>query len=209
MNHFIEKFMERPKSHKIAFCVLSLAFLTFIFWQYFYSGLSEQHSRLQEELVKKKAEKVNEERLAKDLPKVREVVKDLEAKLKEAISQLPDKKEIPDLLQAVSDLAVDAGLEIALFKPRPEVFKEFYAEVPVSINVEGSYHQIANFFDEVGRLQRIVNISEISLKDPVIEKGSSLIESNASCTATTFRYLDESERIKAPEAQAKKGKRRK
>lgn len=209
MNPYIEKFMERPKSHKIAFWIASIVFVTFIFWQYFYAGLSERHTKLEEDLVSKQTEKVNEQRLANDLPRVREVVKDLEAKLKEAISQLPDKKEIPDLLQSISDLAVDAGLEISLFKPRPEVFKDFYAEVPVSVSVEGTYHQIATFFDEVGRLQRIVNISEIGMKEPRVEKGSPLVKSKTSCTATTFRYLDESERIKAPEEQAKKGKRRK
>jgi type IV pilus assembly protein PilO len=209
MSEFVEQLMDRPKSHKIAFWIGSIAFFTFIFWQYSYSSLLTQRDELEEKVTALEGEILNEQRLSRDLTRVREAVRELDAKLQSALQELPDKREIPGLLSSISSLAKDAGLDVNLFKPRQENFKEFYAEVPVSIQVEGTYHQVASFFDEVGRLPRIVNISEISFKDPKLTPDDGRIRSRASCAATTFRYLDESERAKAPEADSGKGKRRK
>ena len=66
-------------------------------------------------------------------------MEELEGGLKQAVAQLPDTKEIPDLLSGISSMAREAGLEIVQFKQRPEVYKEFYAEVPVEILVRGTY----------------------------------------------------------------------
>ena len=88
--------------------------------------------------------------------------------------------------------------------------KDFYAEVPVSIAVDGTYHQVATFFDEVGHLSRIVNINQITMKEPVV--GDAQVQVKVGCTATTFRYLDEAERAAAAEkaqAEADTKKRRK
>jgi len=125
--------------------------------------------------------------------------------LKSALQELPDNREIPDLLSSISSLARDAGLAVPLFKTEPESFREFYAEVPVSISVEGTYHQIATFFDEVGHLPRIVNINQIIIREPRV--GDSQVSVKSECVATTFRYLEETERIQS--ADAEKGKRRK
>lgn len=192
MHPVIEGFLERPTSHKVAFFVGSLAFLGFVFWTYFYGPLDTQIAALEEEVQTLQTQIVNEQRLANNLSKFRGEVKDLDAKLQFALQELPDKREIPDLLSSISNLARDAGLEVKLFKPRPENIRDFYAEVPVEISVSGTFHQVATFFDEVGQLSRIVNINNIFLRDPVV--GPNLVTLNTDCVATTFRYLDEAER---------------
>lgn len=204
MNEVLEGILERPTSHKVGICLGVFLFATFIFWQYFYVGQEKELTKLKEEVERLQGQIVQETRLARNIQKVREEVKELDIKLKFALQELPDKKEIPDLLSSISDLATDAGLEINLFKPAPENYKDFYAEVPVSVSVSGSYHQVATFFDEVGQLPRIVNINQIVLKEPNQTESGVMLRTD--CTATTFRYLEESERIK--KKKKTKGRRR-
>ncbi len=194
MNDFLDKISDYPTMHKAGFCVLSLVFFSYVFWAFLYKEKDKQLVKLQESVQLLEGKILQERRLAQNIQKVREEVKELDIKLKFALQELPDKKELPDLLSSISDLATDAGLEINLFRPRPENLKEFYAEVPVSISVTGGYHQVATFFDEVGQLPRIVNINQIVLREPRLKETSVTLKTD--CVATTFRYLEESERIK-------------
>ena len=205
MHPLLENVLARPTSHKVFFWVFTIGFMIFVFWQYFYAEKVQEAEDLQAKIETLNADISHERRLARDLPKVREEVKQLDLKLKVVLRELPDKREIPDLLDSISNLARESGLEVHLFRPLPESFKEFYAEVPVSIIVEGTFHQIATFFDEVGRLSRIVNINQIGLRDPKVLEDRVLIKSD--CLATTFRYLEESERIQASQ-ENEGGKRR-
>ena len=132
-------------------------------------------------------------------------VLELQAGLKEAVAQLPDTKEIPDLLSGISAVARDAGLEIAQFRQRAEVYHDFYAEVPVDILVRGTYFQVEGFFRQVSELKRIVNIGNIIIKAPSVVQ-SDLVELSTSCSATTFRFLDEEERERIRKEREKEKK---
>ncbi|MCB0352083.1 MAG: type 4a pilus biogenesis protein PilO [Bdellovibrionales bacterium] len=194
MNDVIKGILERPTGQKVGIIVGVLVFSTYIFWQYFYKKPSEDLQSHREQIETLESKILTEKRLARNLDKVRQQVKELDEKLAFALQELPDKREIDDLLSSISDLASDAGLEVSLFKPLPENKRDFYAEVPVSITVAGTFHQIATFFDEVGQLPRIVNIDEITIREPDVKEAA--VRVRADCTATTFRYLDESERVK-------------
>ena len=206
MNQYFERFIELPTTYKIGLWVGSLLAIVFVFWQYIYSGALEENNKLTTELSELETKIDNEKRLVRDIGKARARLKDLEVKLKFALQELPDKKEIPDLLNNISNLARDAGLDVNLFKPKEENFKEFYAEVPVQVSVQGSYHQVASFFDEVGGLSRIVNISQIAFSEPVIKESG--IQLKSDCVATTFRYLDEGERVAVEKIDEKNKRRR-
>ena len=209
MHPLVENFMERPTSHKVgAWCVVLLVFIG-LFWQYFYGPLSTELGEVEEKKIQLSSQITNEKRLARELPKFQDEVKALEVKLKIALEELPDEKEIPELLKSVSDLAKDAGLEVSLFRPEPEIQRDFFAEVPVTMIVEGTYHQVATFFDEVGRMARIVNLKGIDVSDARSSDKGLVVK--AACTAVTFRYIDEEERAKAAQAgqDAKSKKRRK
>ncbi len=110
------------------------------------------------------------------------------AQFQRALLLLPDKKEISSLLTNISSLGNEAGLEFILFKPKEEVPKDFYAELPVEIIVEGSYHNVAVFFDRVSKLPRIVNISNVSMTDPKKAHGTMMVKT--SCLATTYRFVE-------------------
>src|SRR5204862_2242237 len=103
---------------------------------------------------------------AANLASMRKNLKRLDAELKKAVAQLPEKREIPDLLRNISTKAQQSGLDILVFRPRAENYQDFYAKIPVDITVKGNFHNTVSFFDEVGRMHRLVNIDNISFKNP-------------------------------------------
>ena len=143
--------------------------------------LTEEYEGLEQKLTGFKAK-------ARKLRVVKQQFKDAESELKIVMKALPEKKEIPNLLASISSSGQDSGLEFALFEPKPESNKDFYAEIPVSIQVSGSYHNVAMFFDKVSRLSRIVNIDNIGITaQKETKKGLSL---TTSCTAITYRFVE-------------------
>jgi len=203
MHPIIEGILERPKGQKIAIWVGTIALLTFGYWQYFYSSKAEEIAKVEEKISDFEKKIADEKRRTVSLPRLREMVKDLDAKLKAVLLELPDNSSIDQLIDSISDKARDAGLEITLFNRKEDVVKDFYAEVPVSVNVEGTYHQVATFFDEVSRLDRIVNINQIVVQTPTV--GDEQVTVKVECVATTFRYLSEEERARVTAAEEDKG----
>ncbi len=130
------------------------------------------------------------------------------AKLREeltaAVAQLPTSKEIPSLLANISNVGKESGLEFLLFRPTAEVSREFYAEIPVEIKVRGTYKDVAVFFDKVGKLPRIVNITGVSMEGAKEVAGR--WEIDTSCTATTFKFI-EREAAEAAKEKMKEGKK--
>lgn len=121
-----------------------------------------------------------------------EEITNLEIKLQKVLRQLPNQREIEVLLTDISNLGKTSGIEIKSFKRRPEVIHDFYAEVPMDIEIEGEYHSIARFFDLLSGLPRIVNMGSIEVG---IEKDT--LEATVlkvSGTATTFRFVGTGER---------------
>jgi type IV pilus assembly protein PilO len=121
----------------------------------------------------------------------------------EASVLLPQKKEIPSLLTNISALGTNAGLNMATFSPGGERKKEFYAEIPVSLRVNGPYHNIGSFLYEVSNLDRVVSAINISLGSPSVQRGEMVLGSSISLI--TYRFLEESEMV---EQQPQKGKKR-
>ncbi len=204
MNPVLEQIMDRPGWQKGVFWAASIGFVVFIFWTYLYGPTLEEIAQLEEKVEGLNTEISQEERIAANLGRFKAQVKELDVKLKFALAELPDQKQIPELLSKISDLARDSGLEVPLFKPKAENFREFYAEVPVEIAVLGTFHQVATFFDEVGQLPRIVNINRITINEP--KTTGEDMQLKVACIATTFRYLDEDERKKVIAGDAKKRK---
>ena len=122
-----------------------------------------QISEYRTKLEKIEKQLTTAKRNAAALKKFQAKMQEAEAQFKTAMRALPEKEEIPSLLTSISKSGQDAGLEFLLFEPKPEVRKEFYAEIPVAINVTGGYHDMAVFLDKVARLSRIVNVRDISM----------------------------------------------
>jgi len=133
-----------------------------------------------------------------DLKKFQQQMKEAEVQFKMAMRQLPEKEEIPSLLTSISRSGQDVGLEFLLFEPKSEVRKEFYAEIPVAMQVKGGYHDLAVFFDKVARLSRIVNIKNIKMG-----RAKDSTDLNTSCTAVTYKFVEP-----APDKKSKNKKKK-
>lgn len=204
MNELLDNILDRPTAQKIGILVVAIILIAALFYSFLYSPRADQLANLSDSVEIARNEKLVKTRKAANLARLRKDLQQLDAELRLAVAQLPDKKEIPDLLSGISAKAKESGLDVLLFRPRAESYRDFYAEVPVDITVRGSFHDIVNFFDAVGRLDRLVNISNIGFKNPLANSDSVMLETTS--VATAFRFLDEAERKKIAEQKAKAAK---
>jgi len=198
----LEEFMNRPRGQRIAILCGVLLLIAFLDWTFWYGPTSESLSMDRELLTQRRAE-LEEKRTKTDArAEAERELRELTAELRRAEARLPDEREIADLLSNIAASGRAVGLDITLFRQKPEQYSDFYAQVPVQMEMRGSFHEVAQFLDRVRQLDRIVNIGDIKLKKPRVEDGEVVIDSG--CTATTFRFLQEAER-KLREDQAKQG----
>jgi Tfp pilus assembly protein PilO len=125
---------------------------------------------------------------ARKLPEFRAQVDDLEIRLSSLRAVLPEEKDAADLLRRMQTLATQSNLVITGFKPAPIVTKQLHAEWPINIELTGTYHNLASFFDHLGKFTRIINISGLEVKGKDKQDQSTTIA--ASAVATTFVLLD-------------------
>ena len=125
---------------------------------------------------------------AKKLPQFRAQVSELEGRLNNLKAVLPEEKDAADLLRRMQTVATQSNLTIKSFKPAPTVTKQLHAEWPINLELDGTYHNLAIFFDRVSKFTRIVNISGLDVKGKDKPDANNTIA--ASCVATTFVLLD-------------------
>jgi len=163
-----------------------------------------------EELAAKKAQEekhkedwISKKRQAVNLDEYRRQLAEIDRSFGALLKQLPNKAEMGDMLVDINKAAQARGLSVELFKPGGEAPKEFYAEVPITLNLIGSYHDIGAFTGDLAKLPRIVTLNDINLASN--PNGTLALKT----TAKTFRYLDEAELATQKKAQqaAKGGKK--
>lgn len=130
--------------------------------------------------------------IAANLTSFREEIAELEVELSEVIRQLPNKKELEVLLTDLSNLGKKSGVEIKSFRRKGEVMHDFYAEVPIDLELEGEFHNVARFFDLMAKLPRIVNMGALNIGvEKENEAGTRL---RVAGTATAFRFVGADEK---------------
>lgn len=160
-----------------------------VFWYFFYTPLQQEIENKTTQQRNLQAEVENAKTTAARLPEFRREVERKEATLQALSRILPSEKEVDDLLRKVQQLAAESSLDVLRFKPEATRPQDFYAEWPISLELDGSYHNLAYFFDRLSRLSRIVNVSNLEIdakREPTI---SSTI--SATCTATTFVFIEQ------------------
>lgn len=156
----------------------------------------EQETKLKEDWLGKKKQAVN-------LDEYRRQLAEIDRSFGTLLKQLPNKAEMGDMLVDINKAAQSRGLSVELFKPGGEAPREFYAEVPITLNLTGSYHDIGAFTGDLAKLPRIVTLNDINL---IANPNATLV---LRTTAKTFRYLDEAELANQKKAQqAAKGARK-
>ncbi len=194
------------KLHKILIVVGIVGALWGCFTWFLYMPQKENISRIERDLRTAQDKLAQLRNVEKNLREFKKKLKETEAKFKEALQLLPDKEEIPTLLTSISNLGANSGLEFLLFQPQKEVNRNFYAEIPLKMEISGSYHNVAIFFDQVSRLGRIVNIRDINMTEM---KGAKTQEDTVilktGCTAATYKFIEAEE---TPKKGQRKGKRK-
>jgi len=136
----------------------------------------------------------NKARKAANLQAYKEQLAEMEKSFGAMLRQLPNKTEVPSLLVDISQTGLAAGLEEKLFQPQPEIRKDFYAELPITIRLTGNYHEMGTFASGIAALPRIVTLHDIEItpagKD---SRGVAQGDLTLNVTAKTYRYLDEEE----------------
>jgi type IV pilus assembly protein PilO len=205
LNELLDNILERPKAQKIALLAVVLLLVGGLYYTSLFSPGMDEIARLNDSVETARNEKTKKQVQAANLPRLQKELRELDAKLKQAVAQLPNKKEMADLLSNISTKAQQSGLEVLLFRPRAENYQEFYAEVPVDITVKGNFQSVISFFDEVGQLHRLINIESIGFKNPTIAGDQVILETSS--VATAFRFLDDAERKRIAEQKAKAAKK--
>jgi type IV pilus assembly protein PilO len=188
MNPKLEKLLKLPLYKRVAILVVLVAVLVGACVWFLILPEYERIGQMDQELSRLEADLIQKQRIANNLPKFKAEFLKLEEQLKAALTQLPNKKEIPSLLTNLATIARDNGLDVVSFSPKGEVSKGFYAEVPGSVDLRGTYHQIAEFSQAVSKLSRIVNLSDLELSGPKIEDNVAILR--IKCKVTTFRFVD-------------------
>lgn len=159
-----------------------------------YEAKQAEEAKHKETWRAKKAEAVN-------LDEYRRQLAEIDRSFGALLKQLPNKAEMGDMLVDINKTAQARGLLVEYFKPGGEAPKDFYTEVPITLNLIGSYHDIGAFTGDLAKLPRIVTLNDINLvPNP---NGTLSLRS----TAKTFRYLDETEMASQKKAQQAKGKK--
>jgi type IV pilus assembly protein PilO len=201
VNQLLDNILERSQLQKISILAATIILISALYYSFVYSPKSDQVAKLADSVEIARNEKNAKQLKAANLPRLQRDLKMLDMQLTKAVAELPNQKQIAALLTHISAQAQQAGLNVLLFRPRPETFQEFYAEVPVDITVRGNFHNTVSFFDAVGRLDRLVNIDNIGFRNPTIAGDNVIMETTS--VATAFRFLNEAERKKVAEDKAK------
>jgi len=190
-NFLDNKLAKMKQKHKYAIwagCVVGLCAL-FLFP--FYFPKNNEITKLTKENTYLKSEISKVEAIANKLDEHKAERAAVELQLKAAAMLLPKQQEIPSLLTNISEQGTNSGLEFVSFQPKSESKQEFYAIIPVSISVFGTYHKIGLFLDRLSKLNRIVSVNNIALSSPQLSGKEAMLTANLELV--TYRFLSDAE----------------
>ena len=158
-----------------------------VYW-FIVKDKAPQLSRVQEEEQQLRLTFENKQRKAANYDAYKTQLSNIEQSFGTMLRQLPGETEIPSLIVDISQTGLAAGLQEKLFLPQPEIPKDFYAEKPIKIRLEGGFHELGNFVSGIAALPRIVTLHDITVTRVNADAQDNL---SMEVTAQTYRYLDE------------------
>lgn len=156
------------------------------------SGVEDTITALKQQQGAQDAVLAQKQEIADNLNERRREMDELEQRFQVALTQLPEKKDIEELLAQLNDVGKKSGLEISAVTPGSESTQGFIASIPISMVVSGNYHEIALFLQEVANLPRIVHVSELKLGTPTAR--GEKVSLTTSFMATTYRFSDQAQK---------------
>lgn len=190
MNDFIDKFNQVPLAQKVLLLILLLGGIAAVFWFVPYASVKEQIKSSTSSLKDLEKEKKRLEVLKDKKARMRSKIAELQQELLIAREKLPETAEIPSLLQRIHNQAKTAGLDIRNFQREQSKTQKYYVEIPVTMELVGTFDELANFFYYVGRMTRIVNVKNLDMA----RKAKGLTDNGdlvVTAQATTFQMKKE------------------
>jgi len=178
--------------------ILAVLFVAIVFAGYWFawSGQLDALNTAKQEEMSLRDTYLNKKRQAINLDAYKQQLKDIERAFGALLKQLPNKSEMDALLTDINQAGLGRGLQFELFKPGTEKIGDFYAELPISVRLTGSYHDLGAFASDIAQLPRIVTLHDIEIAP---EKDGTLY---MNAIVKTYRYLDDDE-IAAQKKSAK------
>jgi type IV pilus assembly protein PilO len=170
-----------------AFAVLSLLGAG-VFWNWYAKPVQDTIDQRQTQLATIRADIDKGLATARSLPEFRREVAALEAQLDRLRPVLPDEKDVGDLLRRIQGMATQSDLTIRGFAPQAVATKQMYAEWPIGLQLDGTYHNLGSFLERVSKFPRIINVTSIHIKAKNGANAGDTI--TADCTATTFVLIE-------------------
>ncbi len=194
----IDSILKLPTSKKALILVIILCVMIGLYVYAFFLPRHEDLNLAQKDGNKLDNELSNIRTVERELKKYNEQVAKLNEEMRDALTLLPNEKEIPEILKNISSLGKESNLEFTLFRPKPEQPRQFFANVPIDLVALGSYHNVGIFFDKVSKLPRITNVVDFSLtsvKDTTSAKDIKGMRENEvllkiSCAISTYRFIE-------------------
>ncbi|MFB0564892.1 MAG: type 4a pilus biogenesis protein PilO [Candidatus Aminicenantaceae bacterium] len=152
------------------------------------NNIRTERLRIEEEVVKSRAKMKELEKIENELEKMTDTLQELEV-------VIPQKREVSDIIKRIQQLAYDSRLNITRFADQGEIFKEFYSEWLISLEMTGNYHNLAIFFDHLSHFSRLFNIENFSIKSLTRQAEEATIIVN--CIAKTYIFHEETQEEKA------------
>lgn len=183
----VEDIRNLPLRWKALLGVLGLLLVLYFYYFYFLQPLLDRQESLGLERNTLEARVAEKEKLVGEMDRYKKGIEELKQEFAVVIQKLPEQKEIPGLMTAISTAGRGEGLEFLLFEPLPPVTREFYAEIPVKITVTGKFAEIRGFFENVAALPRVVNVTDIAVSRGREDTGGGL---TANCIMKTYMFVE-------------------
>ncbi len=182
-----------PRWVQVIAILLMCAVVIYLGYRFVIQPQLEELAQVEEEELTLRNQFETKQKKVAALDAYRAQLEEMQQSFGAMLRQLPNKSEVANLLNDISQTRLAAGLEEELFQPKAEINKEFYAELPISMQVVGNYHQMGGFASGIASLPRIVTLSSIQLA-PISSKAGQAPGGRLRMTVTakTYRYLDDS-----------------
>ena len=189
MDKLLDQIQKAPLNQRIGGVVGLVVLMTVLNFLLMVQPEQETAEANQGSLRALESQLAEKQAIAQNLGERRREMDVLEQRLGEALTELPERKDIDELLSQLNDIGKKAGLQISKVEPGPETASGFFSRIPIKMSVAGNYHEIAMFLQEVSNMRRIVNVNNIKLTDAKVRNEKVVLGSEF--MATTFRFLDQ------------------
>lgn len=188
MEQLIERLSKVPMPYKLAGVAGAMVALTALTFFLVIQPVEEEIERQVSEIASLNRQLAEKQEIAQNLNERRREMDLLEQRLAEALTELPERRDIEELLAQLNDIGRKSGLAISRVEPGGEIPQGFFARIPIKMAVTGNYHEIAMFLQEVGNMRRIVNVNSIKLGSGQTKNDKVILSSEF--LATTFRFME-------------------